>query len=484
MLIAATCQGRAGENALVVGDSLTKEYRSEFVALYPDRPAAWSARNWIEILDERRHDYFDLGSWDVFSDPRLTGHEFNWAKPGGTAREFRNFLRQTPDAKLEVEASSGGAAAWALYPSWRTTFTSYVPQAERVVVFFGGNDIALGNSDPTTNPIVAGSPMQVDYVRMYAGIYGAASDPGLMETSIRVNVRSILQWFRQPRLNSDGTITPPRYTGPMILCAVPHVGCTPKLQSEAGTDPVKTAPITQMIESLNRDLKDIAASMDVGFADTYAVTKRILDPEPFEIGGVYFEKMADPDCRPRYLFSGDGFHPNTAAQAKIAQVVADAFLTRYPFASGDLQRLGDREIISGVLGLPKDTGYSEWLTADGVPSGQRGPLADADGDGVSNVMEYALADRSAAVFESGELFTVVRQPHDSGAGDALVVLWKPRFPENAYCDLVPQVSSGLSDWSDVAPESVVRTSEGWHCFELPADGGTYRFFRLKAVVAP
>ena len=75
---------RAGEKVLVTGDSLTKEYRSEFPALYPSNPAAWEARNWIEILDARRHDHFDLGSWSVYPDLRLTGHEFNWAKPGGT----------------------------------------------------------------------------------------------------------------------------------------------------------------------------------------------------------------------------------------------------------------------------------------------------------------------------------------------------------------------------------------------------------------
>ncbi|MDB6070671.1 MAG: Phospholipase/lecithinase/hemolysin [Verrucomicrobiales bacterium] len=474
----------AGDHVLVVGDSLTKEYRSEFVALYPDRPAAWSARNWIEILDERRHDVFDLGSWDFYSDPRLTGHEFNWAKPGGTAREFRNFLRQTPDAEAEVRASSGGDAAWAMYPSWRSTFTGYVPQSQRLVVFFGGNDLALCNSDPEANPEVNGSPVQVDYERMYAGTYGAASDPERMRTSIRSNVKSILQWFRDTRPGPNGTVIPARFTGPMILCAVPHVGCTPKLQAEAGTDPAKTAVITQMIETLNVELRDFAASKDVGFADVYAVTKRILDPAPFEIGGVTFQKAADPDCHPRYLFSGDGFHPNTAAQAKIAQVVADAFLTKYPNESGDLQRVSDREIVSGVLGLPKDTGYSEWLTAEAVPSGQRGPLGDPDGDGVANVMEYALDGRSAATFESGELFTVVRQPHDSGVGEVLVVLWKPRFEENAYCDLVPQLSSGLSDWEDIPPEAVVKSGNGWRHLELQISGGGSRFFRLKAVVAP
>ena len=58
----------AGENVLVIGDSLSKEYEAEFKGLYPDHPDAWDARNWNEILDARRNAQFDLGSWGVFAD--------------------------------------------------------------------------------------------------------------------------------------------------------------------------------------------------------------------------------------------------------------------------------------------------------------------------------------------------------------------------------------------------------------------------------
>lgn len=471
----------AGEKVWVTGDSLTKEYRSEFPALYPINPASWNARNWIELLDARRNDQFDLGNWSTFSDLRLTGHEFNWAKPGGTVREFRNFLRQTADAKLEIEAASGGGAIWALFPSWRTTFTNYTVQAQKGVIFFGGNDLALGNSDPVANPLVNGRPMQIDYQSIHAGTFGEASNPELLRTSIRSNTRSVVQWFRLPRTDSNGNPLPPRFPGPMVLCGVPHVGATPKVRNEAGTDPVRTAVLTRMIEALNNDIRAIAAEYDMAFADVYPITKAILDPGPFTIGGVNFFKQADADSRVRYLFSGDGFHPNTAVHAKTAQVVADAFLQKYPAMAPDLARLGDREIITGGLGLPGDLGYVEWMTELGVPVAQRGPLTDPDKDGIPNAMEYALADRDAAAPDAAPPFTTARETDPLDGSGILTVTWRPRFPENAYCDLIPQTSSGLREWQAVPAPSVVALPDGRRQVRLALVPGHSLYFRLAAI---
>ncbi len=481
LVLSETGSLRAGEKVLVTGDSLTKEYRSEFPALYPSNPVAWEARNWIEILEARRHDHFDLGSWSVYPDLRLTGHEFNWAKPGGTVREFRNFLRQTADAEAEIKTSTGGEAIWAFFPAWRTTFTEYTGQAQRVVIFLGGNDLALGNSDPETNPVVEGQPKQIDYESIYAGTFGEGSNPDRMRASIRSNLKSVVEWFRNPRTFSDGSPREPRFTGPMMLCAVPHVGCTPKLQAEAGTDPVRTAVLTQMLEMLNMEIRGFAATKDVGFADTYAVTKAILDPAPFQIGGVTFYKQADGDCRPRYLFSGDGFHPNTAVHAKVAQVVADAFLEKYPAMAPDLTRLSDHEIITGVLGLPGDLGYVEWMTAAGMAVEQRGPLSDPDKDGIPNAMEYVLAGRNPAGQDAEAPFTAVRGPGPAGGGEVLTITWWPRFKENAYADLIPQVSSGLRDWQPLPVEQVIKLPDGGCRVQLPITEGAALYFRLAAV---
>jgi GDSL-like Lipase/Acylhydrolase family len=469
---------RAGDHVLVLGDSLTKEYQSEFKVLFPTYPASWEARNWVELLDARRQAEFDLGAFQVFTDLRLTGHEYNWARPGGTAREFRNFLRQDAAAQAEITAGNG-ASFWNFFPTWRTTFTNYTGTADKVVIFFGGNDLALGNSEPSTNPSYNGRPKQVDYESIYAGTFGEASNPDLLETSIRKNILSIMQWFRVPR--TVGGVEVVRFTGPMILCGVPHVGATPKVQQDAGTDPVRTLVLTQMIERLNVDLRNVAAMMDIGFADVYPITKQILDPGVFRIGGVAFRKEADNDCRPRYLFSGDGFHPNTAVHAKVAQVVADAFRAKYLDLVPTLPRLTDREIITEVLGLPGDIGYVEWMAAAGVPAAQRGPLSDPDKDGIPNAMEYALAGRTPDEAEQSPPFLIGVEPAADGPGQVLVVTWRPRYAENAYCDLVPQVSAGLRSWQAVSPEEVATLANGSRRVSLPMGDPGELFFRLAAV---
>ena len=463
----------AGDKVLVLGDSLTKEYQSEFVALYPTNPEAWGARNWIELLDSRRHEQFDLGPWQIYPDWRLTGHEYNWARPGGTARDFRNFVRSDAAGKAELQSVNPLYTGSTLTSS-RATFNGLIPQSQRMVLFLGGNDLALGNSDPAANPEFDGSPKQIDYESIYAGTFGAASEAYRLRDSIRKSILSVLQYLLSP-LSNGGS---PRYSGAIVLCSVPHVGCTPKVQQDAGTDPGRTAVLTEMIEILNDELRFMAATtFNIGFADIYPVTKEILDPGTFRIGGVSFIKEADADCGPRYLFSGDGFHPNTAVHAKVAQIVGDAFSKKYPELSPEMPRLTDREIITEVLGLPGDIGYVEWMTEAGVPVAKRGPLSDPDGDGLPNLMEYLLAGRSPDHAEQTPAFTAVRE--QGGLGEVLTVTWQPRFAENAYADLGPQTSSGsLMDWQPVEPSLILTLPDGSQSVSLEIAEGNTLYFRL------
>jgi lysophospholipase L1-like esterase len=466
---------QAGQKLLVVGDSLTKEYEAEFPALFPSNPPAWEARNWAEVLQGRRSSHFDLGSWSTYGDLRLTGHEFNWAKPGATAREYRNFLRQ--DAAAEEEIATGAAAAlWPFFPSWRADLQGHAANAQKVVVFFGGNDLASGNTDPEANPTVGGSVKRVTYQRIYEGTHGEGSNPDLLRNAIRKNIRSIVEWFRNP-VSNGGTA---RFSGPMVLCAVPHVGCTPKIQSETGTNATKTAVLTQMIERLNSELAAFAATWDVAFADTYSVTKRVLDPAPYEIGGVRFFKQADADCRPRYLFSGDGFHPNTAAHAEMAQIIAQTFLNAYPQLAGAYQPITDRQILTQVLGIPADTGFKEWLTENNVATAKQGPFDDPDADGLPNVLEYALAARNPALRDAVSPLEV------RFVSGKMRVSWRPRFSENAYTSLTLEASAGMTggSWTAVPSGQLAAQTDGSMLAELPIGSATRRFVRLRATVIP
>jgi hypothetical protein len=164
-------------------------------------------------------------------------------------------------------------------------------------------------------------------------------------------------------------------------------------------------------------------------------------------------------------------------------VVADAFLQKYPVMAPGLQRLGDREIITEVLGLPGDIGYVEYMTEAGVPVAQRGPLSDPDKDGIPNAVEYALTGRDAAGPDAEPPFTAVREVDPVVGGEVLTVTWYPRFEENAYCDLIPQISSGLRDWQPLPAPPVVVLPGGRRQARLAVVPGSSLYFRLAAVRA-
>jgi lysophospholipase L1-like esterase len=286
------------EQCLVIGDSLSKEYEVEFPALYPRNPASWDTRNWAEILHTRRKTWFDLGKWSGFTDPRLVGHEHNWAFPGATTTQIRQQLS-------------------AFYNIWwtRDLQSQVRGSAERVVIFAGGNDVDS----------------------YYAAIYNGASATKYINAT-RDNLKWIVDYVRKVK----GTI-------PIVLVSVPHVGCTPDIQRGYPTDAVKTKRVTAALDSLNSQLALFAKQRNIAFAPgVYELTKSMIT-QPLVIGGRAFIKGADMDARPEYEFSGDGFHPGAAAQAKVAQLIVEAFRVKYP--TKPITPLTDEEILTGVLGL-------------------------------------------------------------------------------------------------------------------------------------
>jgi hypothetical protein len=165
--------------------------------------------------------------------------------------------------------------------------------------------------------------------------------------------------------------------------------------------------------------------------------------------------------------------------AKVAQIVGDAFAKKYPELSPEMPRLTDREIITGVLGLPGDIGYVEWMEEAGVPVEKRGPLSDPDGDGMPNLLEYMLAGRTPDQAEQTPALTVEQEESDLGA--VLSVTWTPRFAENAYADFFPEITSGkMEEWQPVLDPLVKTLSDGSRQVKLDIVEGTRLLFRLRA----
>lgn len=375
------------EQCLVIGDSLSKEYETEFKGLYPNNPASWQARNWTEILHQHRTDWFDTGTWSAYWDVRATGHRYNWALPGATTTEIRNVLW-------------GG---W-----WTGTFEDQIRnEVERVVIFAGGNDADS----------------------YYANLYNGLVGPEVTETTL-----ANIQWMVDRVRTVRGAI-------PIVLVSVPHVGCSPKVQQGYPTDPVKTGRVTAAMDQLNANLAAFAQSRGIGFVPgVYEFTKAIIT-QPFRIRGIEFYRMADPDSRTRYAFSGDGFHPNTCAHAVIAQMVVDEFNRAYPVPV--ITPMDDHYVITTVLGLDPNTPYNEWLAANS----QSGAFnQDFDRDGVPNGMEFALAQ------------STMPQPVVQGGALTLSYLPNPVFLE--WGTLKAQSSPNLVNWTDIPAENTVMNPDG------------------------
>jgi phospholipase/lecithinase/hemolysin len=410
------------EQCLVLGDSLTKEYELEFPLLFPSNPASWGSRNWIEILHERRNTWFDLGEINGYFDPRLTGHEHNWAFPGATAVEINEQLKSWQSV------------------IWRTELNGQIKNAaERVVIFAGGNDV---NS-------------------YYGPIYNGAS-PTPYINATRDAIKDIVNYV----LGQKSSL-------PMVLVSVPHLGCAPLVQRQYPTDLVKTARVTAALDSLNAQLAAFAQSKGIAFVPgVYQFTKDIIEG-PFRIGGIEFYKEADPDSRPRYVFSGDGFHPATSAHGKIAQMVIEAFRNRYP--AKQITPLTDREIVANILGLDPDIPFKEWIATQGVPQGQVGLEDDPDGDGLVNALEFVLDGASATVASLGLL-----RPQVDSTLSPPQLGWTYRLRPLAaeWASVRIQHSADLMNWMDAVAELITVNPDGSQTLRMPLQDRHFVRMRL------
>ena len=385
LLLFATARA---EQCLVLGDSLTKEYEAEFPGLFPTNPAAWQARNWIEILHQHRTDWFDTGTFDTWADIRATGHAHNWAVPGATTGELKSLLTNLLNQIL-----------------WVNSLKNHIRfDVERVVIFAGGNDADS----------------------YYANLYNGLVGPAVTNTTL-----SNLQWL-------VGWVKALKPSMPIVLVSVPHVGCTPKVQQGYPTHPVYTARVSAAMDSLNASLAAWAQTQGIGFVPgVYAMTKALIT-DPFRLNGIDFYRVADADARPRYVFSGDGFHPSTCAHAKIAQMVVQTFNTTFP--ASPILPLEDDYLTTTVLGLDPNLPFTEWMTSQGLS----GPFTgDSDGDGVSNLIEFALDQ------------PVMPQPVMQNG--ALSLSYRPRTEFTEWGTLKVQSSTNLLDWTDV-PENQITTN--------------------------
>ncbi|MES2707996.1 MAG: SGNH/GDSL hydrolase family protein [Verrucomicrobiota bacterium] len=487
-LLLAVCLSSAAAAAplLVIGDSLTKEYEISFPGvplasvpgIDPDNP---SARNWVEILNARPGGQFDPGEYRTslaapWKDLRLLGHEYNWAVPGAKARQIRDLLlMRNLD---EITNDAGFKKFTDLAAEWQQSGTRITAQLQSgaggVVIWVGANDLRSGSTDPAA--AVNGTP--VTYGSIYNGDGTGAGNPQPLMDSIRASIQEIANYVRA----GNATI-------PLAICAVPHIGSTPDVMSTFPTDATRTGRVTTALEALNAELKTWTESTAKGVwvPETYTITKDLI-ATPLNIGGITFKSEADPlgagdsaAAHNHYLFAVDGFHPTTALQALVSKAVSSGLKTAFPAAYEAVQPLETREILT-VLGLSPATGFTEFLTAAGVPADSRGALDDPDHDGLPNITEYALAGFSPSAADTTAMTSAVLDT--TGPVPVVRATWTPRFADNAACAITCQASIDLSTWVDVREAEIVTGPTGQRSAQVPVAAGAKAFLRLKITATP
>ena len=108
--------------------------------------------------------------------------------------------------------------------------------------------------------------------------------------------------------------------------------------------------------------------------------------------------------------------------------------------------------------------YYSWADATIERQLDRAPSSDADGDGLSNLLSYALGGAA---------------PTSAVAGGQLQLRWQ-EIPSRSDVQVTPQMSGDLDTWSPAA-DSVISASPGIeiHQAQVPLAGGR-QFLRLGA----
>jgi len=386
----------------------------------------------VEVLGELRGDDFDFGGTrelpNVWSLPRMSGYERNWAVPGIDAGQYEDFVTAT---------ASSNFLHWTLRQPLDEELRE---RAERVVIWLGANDFR-GN-----------------YGRLYDGDSGASLIAGLVNDLGRIidHVKG---------RNGDLQI---------VVANVPDLGASPDKRA-AHPDPEKRARVTAVTQAANAAIAQLAASKGVIVADVYKQTERLVQNVPRYFGAVEIFNAADADNNPRYQFTRDGLHPNTPAQIELARLIIRAFNEGY--AAG-IRQITDAEALD-LLGIDPNQPYFDWLTELGLV--KRGFKADPDRDGLPQLAEYAfhlnptVADAAAWPVSAGG--SIPGFPGESS------ITYAPDPTRSRHVRVRPQYSSDGVKWTAVPEANVLTNADGSFTAVIPPVGGEVQL-RLKVALLP
>jgi len=456
-----TLPALSGEKVVTIGDSLTFAYEAEFGPGFPLSDGyGTSSKNWIEILSGNtsgtglRSAWFDLGVRDTYGlfGSNLFRHEFNWAIPGATASQLRDFVEGSSTFTQIVGQDPTFADLLTLFGITNNDFAltglqqQVTSEASRFVYFVGGNDVRgiyqqvyLGNSDGQTfiDDFMADATATIDRLQLW-----------------------------NPTL-------------PGVIVAVPHIGITPDIRLSYPYNPVSTGRVTAVLAKLNARLRALADSRGLGFADIFTPTLRLLDPaKPLTIHGMTFLNAGgDPRFSNNYVWlNGEisaNFHPHTNAQAVVANLIIEAFNERY---QSNIPPLTAVEILKNLLGKTDaaiDMTFATWMTAYGLSG--RPETDDSDRDGIPAGVEFGLGLDPG--YDDSHL---IRQRWTPAGIELSYTL---RLPSTTRVGIDAQTATNLGAFSNLVPRPTRNATTGRAHALLPVSGSR-GFIRLKSTVAP
>lgn len=471
---------RAAEQMITLGDSLTFAYEAEFgFKVTLTWPASGTfgddfgteVQNWVEILHDPayRNAHFDQGArrddihvtTGLFTSRDLFfRREYNWASPGMKIDQLRRFLNGEATAKeLIAESPAFAPLAEALENSdfedsdfdvadleIQIRDDDVAEDAERLVIFIGGNDIN----------------------EIYGTIYDGGS-AGTFVADFVDDATFIIDWVQAINPNIQ-----------IVLANVPHVGITPLVKSAYPTDTVKTGYVTAVLRNLNGQLETLAASRGIGYADIFSNTLPLLNPSALCIHGVEFANSGSTTGGLDFVWLNgpisSNFHPNTSAQALIANEFIHAFNRKY---GAGIAPLTATEMLGGLLSKSTaeiDMPFATWMTCFGLTG--LTTTDDSDGDGIPAGLEFALGLNPT--LDDAEFVT--QGAVDHGGSLNWQIAYPIRLPTSTRYTLAPSQSTTLGGFTPLSPLPVPG-SDGRARAMIPITG-TKGFLRLESAVTP
>ena len=428
-------------NVVTIGDSLTAEYDTipdvpNFINLPTDYAKVtvpgWVSMSWVEVMHRMRPQYFNFGGYKVlpkmWSVPQMSGFEYNWGIPGVTSGQYREFVMATPWSKPAFFA-----ARLPLEEQLANT-------ANRVVIWLGGNDFRA----------------------TYGTIYDGGSSTALI-SGIKSNLSRIINFVRQRNPKAQ-----------IVIVNVPDLGATPAKKA-AHPDPLKRANVTAATQAANQLIASLAAKQGIPVANAYGQTANLIKGVHYYFGAVEIVNDMEADNNPRYAFTRDGLHPNTASQIRNARAIISAFNAGY---NAGIPQITDAEALA-LLRINRNQPYYDWLAENDITN--KSFIDDAEGDGIPQFVEYALGLNPTAP-DADQLPVTLGGPVAGYSGN-MSVQCTPDPTRRRMARVRVQYSTDLVTWHGVPATNVITKAAGAFTAVVPPTSKK-AYVRLKVSTIP